>query len=102
MPLPTLTDAQRREALKKAAKARQARAQLKKDLKSGRKTLKQVLANTSDPIIGRMKVGSLLESLPGVGKARAAKKMQDLEISSSRRVQGLGSNQRENLLKEFS
>ena len=103
MPLPVLTDEQRREALKKAAIARQARAELKKKLKNGKMTLKDVLDKApGDPIIGRMKVGNLLEALPGVGKARATKKMEDLEISSTRRVQGLGSNQKQNLLKEFA
>lgn len=102
MALPQLTDEQRKAALKKAAEARQKRAELKKELKDGKLNLKAVLARSGDPIVGRMKVGSLLEALPGVGKARAAKKMEELEISDTRRVQGLGSNQRENLLKAFS
>jgi len=100
--LPNLSDEERRAALKKAAEARQKRAALKKQLKNGQVDLKQVLAREGDPIVGRMKVGNLLESLPGVGKARAHKKMEDLKISPTRRVQGLGSNQKENLLKEFA
>jgi hypothetical protein len=102
MALPNLSDAERRAALKKAAEARQARAELKRKLKSGSVILKDLLGNSDDPIIGRMKVGNLLESLPGVGKARATKKMEELDISPTRRVQGLGANQRQNLLKEFS
>ena len=102
MALPNLSDEERRAALKKAAEARQKRAALKKQLKAGEVNLKQVLRRTDDPIVGRMKVGNLLESLPGVGKARAVKKMEDLKISPTRRVQGLGSNQKENLLKEFA
>ena len=102
MALPNLSDEERRAALKKAAESRQKRAALKKQLKAGDVDLKQVLAREGDPIVGRMKVGNLLESLPGVGKARAQKKMEDLKISPTRRVQGLGSNQKENLLKEFA
>lgn len=102
MPLPSLSDEERRAALKKAAEARQARAELKKKLKSGSVSLKDILNKADDPIVGRMKVGNLLEALPGVGKARASKKMEDLEISPTRRVQGLGSNQKQNLLKEFA
>jgi len=102
MALPNLSDAERRAALKKAAEARQKRAELKRTLKSGKVSLKEVLSKSDDPIVGRMKVGNLLESLPGVGKARATKKMEDLDISPTRRVQGLGANQRQNLLKEFS
>lgn len=102
MALPNLSDEERRAALKKAAQARQARAELKKNLKSGKVALKELLSRSDDPIVGRMKVGNLLESLPGVGKARASKKMEELEISPTRRVQGLGANQRSNLLKEFA
>ncbi len=102
MALPKLSDAERRAALKKAAAARQARAELKKKLKSGSVKLKEMLSKTDDPIVGRMKVGNMLESLPGVGKARATKKMKELDISPTRRVQGLGTNQRANLLKEFA
>jgi hypothetical protein len=102
MALPNLSDAERRAALKKAAEARQARAELKRKLKSGSVILKDLLGNSDDPIVGRMKVGNLLESLPGVGKARATKKMEELDISPTRRVQGLGANQRQNLLREFS
>jgi ribosomal protein S13 len=43
----------------------------------------------------------VLESLPGVGKARAAKIMERLEISPTRRVRGLGANQRKALEAEF-
>ena len=102
MALPNLSDEERRAALKKAAEARQARAELKKNLKSGSVSLNELLKRSGDPIVGRMKVGNLLESLPGVGKARATKKMEELDISPTRRVQGLGANQRANLLKEFA
>jgi ribosomal protein S13 len=49
-----------------------------------------------------MKVSSVLESLPGVGKVRARKLMEKLDISASRRVRGLGAKQRDALLGEFS
>jgi ribosomal protein S13 len=48
-----------------------------------------------------MKVSSVLESLPGVGRVRAKKIMERLDISESRRVRGLGAKQREALLAEF-
>jgi ribosomal protein S13 len=48
-----------------------------------------------------MKVSTLLESLPGFGKAKAAKIMAELEISDSRRVQGLGARQREMLMERL-
>jgi signal recognition particle GTPase len=98
MALPQLTDAQRKEALEKAAQARHARAELREKIKSGKVTLQEVL-DSDDPIASRMKVSTLIESLPGYGKAKAAKIMDELGISSTRRVKGLGARQREQLLE---
>ena len=102
MPLPTLTPEQRQQALEKAAEARRKRAELKAQLKSGKVSLSTVLRGDSDDTVGKMKVASVLESLPGVGKVRARKIMEKLEISASRRVRGLGSKQKGALLAEFS
>ena len=102
MPLPTLTEEQRREALAKAAEARRKRAELKGQLKSGQTALKDVLNRREDEVVGKMKVSAVLEALPGVGKVRARKLMERLDISASRRVRGLGAKQKEALLNEFS
>jgi hypothetical protein len=101
MPLPTLTEEQRKEALAKAAEARRRRAELKDKLKRSEMSLRDVLNSDSD-VVGKMKVSSVLESLPGVGKVRARKLMERLDISSTRRVRGLGAKQREALLGEFA
>jgi signal recognition particle GTPase len=101
MPLPVLSAEDRAKALEKAAEARRKRAELKGQLKSGKLTLKDVLAR-SDDTVGKMKVSNVLESLPGVGKVRARKIMERLDISASRRVKGLGAKQRESLLGEFA
>jgi hypothetical protein len=102
MPLPTLTPEQRQQALEKAAEARRKRAELKAQLKSGNMSLATVLARDSaDETVGKMKVSSVLESMPGVGKVRARKIMEKLDISASRRVRGLGSKQKDALLAEF-
>jgi len=98
MALPKLSDADRQAALKKAAEARQKRAELRAKIKSGDMTFAQAMAQDSDPIVARMKVSTLLESLPGYGKAKASKLMDELDISSNRRVQGLGARQREQLM----
>jgi hypothetical protein len=102
MPLPTLTEEQRREALAKAAEARKRRAALKEQLKGGQMTLKDVLDRKGDDIVGKMKVSAVLEALPGVGKVRARKLMERLDISATRRVRGLGTKQRDALLTEFA
>lgn len=102
MPLPTLTPEQREQALKKAAEARKRRAEVKGELKSGKRTLSDVLKKaTGDDTLGKMKVSAVLESLPGVGKVRAQKIMEELDISATRRVRGLGSKQRQMLLDRF-
>lgn len=102
MVLPPLTPEQRAAALDKAAVARRARAGLKVQLKTGGATLDEVLiSGDRDEIIGKMKVVAVLEAMPGVGKVRAQQIMERLEISSSRRVRGLGTKQREALQREF-
>ena len=55
----------------------------------------------NDEAVAKLKVSALLESLPGVGKVRAAAVMEQLEIAPSRRVRGLGERQRQALLNEF-
>jgi hypothetical protein len=103
MPLPpALTPDQRQAALDKAAEARKRRAELKERLKMGSTTLQELLASADgDDIVGKIKVLVLLESLPGVGKVKARRTMEELGISESRRVRGLGPQQREALLRVF-
>lgn len=103
MPLPPpLTEEQRREGLKKAALTRRKRAELKEQLKSGRARIEDLLERTEDEIVGKMKVESVLQSLPGVGRVRAKQLMERVNISPTRRMQGLGQKQKENLLTEFA
>jgi S13-like protein len=102
MPLPTLTEEQRRDALAKAAEARKKRAEIKGELKAGKLDLKGLLDRSGDDIVGKMKVSVVLESLPGVGKVRATRLMEELDISATRRVRGLGAKQREQLLGKFA
>jgi hypothetical protein len=102
MPLPVLTEEQRREALAKAAEARRKRADLKGKLKTGQLSLRDLLDQRQDDIIAKMKVSSVLESLPGVGKVRARKMMERLDISATRRVRGLGAKQKQALLGELA
>lgn len=103
MPLPELTPDQRAEALQKAAAARRVRADLKERLKRQELSVADVLvAGETDGVIGKMRVSAVLEALPGLGKARAQKIMERLEISPTRRVRGLGAKQRQALEREFS
>jgi hypothetical protein len=102
MPLPELDDESRRQALEKAAEARKVRAELKQQLKAGEIDFGEVLRRADgDEIVGKTKVSAVLEALPRVGKVRARRLMERLDISPSRRVRGLGAHQREKLLREF-
>lgn len=96
---PTLTDEQRLAALDKAAEARRVRAELKERLKMGSVSLEELLEQSSDDVVGKTKVLAVLESLPGVGKVKARRLMDECHISESRRVRGLGGQQRAALLE---
>ena len=103
MPLPEQDDEALRAALNKAAEARKLRAEMKRRLKSGEIDLHEVLERAQhDKVVARTYVSDILESMPKVGRVRARRLMERLDISSSRRVRGLGVNQRKRLLDEFS
>jgi hypothetical protein len=104
MPLPPpLTDEQRKAALEKAAESRRARALVKAELKSGELDFTELCKRAeTDEVIGKMKVISVLESLPRVGKVKARALLEHASVSDTRRMQGLGKNQRERLLEKLS
>lgn len=99
MSLPPMTPGQRAAALAKAAQLRTARSQLRASLKRGEITLAGAL--NEDAAAG-MKVSALLQGLPGVGKVRAERVMQQHKIPANRRVRGLGPGQRAALEAEFA
>ncbi len=103
MPIPPkLTDEQRRAALVKAAEVRRTRAELKMRLKMGSLTFTELLVQAEgDEVIAKTKVLAVLESLPGVGKVKARRLMVTIGIAESRRLAGLGPQQRQALLAEF-
>ncbi|MFT4659374.1 MAG: hypothetical protein ACI8V4_003572, partial [Ilumatobacter sp.] len=74
---PQLTPEQRAAALQKAAEARTARAEIKARLKMGSMTLKEAL-DSDDNNVGKLKCVSMLESLPGVGKVKARRLMEEI------------------------
>ena len=103
MPIPPkLTAQQRAAALAKSTASRQVRAATKARVKSGDLSLSAVFdLAKSDEAIAKMRVVELLESFAGVGKVRAIATLDRLQISQTRRIQGLGVAQRQNLLREF-
>jgi guanylate kinase len=88
---PQLTLEQRQEALLKAAASRKRRAEVKLKLRTGEFSIDTILdLAKNDDAIAKMRVKELLESLTGVGKIRAQTLMERLNISPTRRMQGLG------------
>ena len=101
MSVPELSDDARRAALQKAAEARRIRAELKQQLRDGEVSLADVLARSGDEVIGKTQVSDVLECLPRIGKKTARRTMEQLDISESRRLRGLGDRQRAKLLETF-
>ena len=86
MTLPTLTPEQRAEALEKAAAARSQRARIKSELKSGELKLSEFFAASETDDVGTTTADAILT---------------DVHIAESRRVRGLGANQRAALVERF-
>ena len=103
MTIPPLSDEQRQQARHAATEARRRRAGIKQRLRSGERSLAEVLnlAETDD-VIAHAKVIDVLKALPRVGAVRATKVMQRLDIAANRRLRGLGKHQTAALIAEFS
>jgi hypothetical protein len=100
--LPQLTDEQRDAARAKAAEARRVRAEVKNLLKMGSLSLADLFERTKrDDVVAKMKVVQAIESLPGVGKVKARRAMEEVGIADTRRLRGLGEQQRARLLEMF-
>lgn len=96
---PILSEEARNAALAKAAQARKVRAELKERLKMRSVTLAEVLTLAkTDDTVAKTKVLVILESLPGLGKVKARKVLETVGIAETRRLQGLGEQQKVKLL----
>ena len=99
MALPILTPEQRAAALEKATAARKARSELLAAVKAGQLSIADVIAKAeSDDTVKKTKVLALVKAMPGIGAVRAAKILTELAIADTRRIGGLGDNQRRALL----
>jgi len=75
---------------------------VKNRLKYSQGSLAQVLEQArTDDVLGKLKVSSLLESLPGIGKIKARAIMAEIGISETRRLRGLGPHQARALVERF-
>jgi hypothetical protein len=101
MALPKLSLDEKRQALKKAQEMRSQRAKIRQNLKRGKTTITEVLADMNNDIIAKMRVVYLLESLPRIGKIKTQKIMNDIGIDETRRIQGLGNRQKQALIERL-
>jgi hypothetical protein len=101
MALPTLTPEQRQAALESARKARLVRAALLEKLKTGQTQLADVFsqadAEPNGPV-AKTKVTALVKALPGYGPKKSAELLGQIGIAETRRIRGLGEQQRKQLL----
>jgi guanylate kinase len=100
---PQLTPEERARALTKAKESRQVRAAVKNRVKTGELSIAAVIEmSKDDQAIAKMRVLELVESMSGVGKIRAKSILERLDISLTRRIQGLGRHQLQALEAEFT
>lgn len=97
-PVPEIDSDTRMAGLEKAMKVRGQRAAIKNLIRAG--DVSPVLALDMDAAQG-IKVRDLLRAVPGIGEAKADKMMQEVGISESRRVRGLGCNQKAALVEKL-
>lgn len=97
---PRLSSRARRRAGEKAVLARQDRAKVKEQVASGELFFFDLFKDERKSI-ARMKLVDLLQSVPGIGQARAQIIFERTKISPSRRIGGVGPRQVELLRQEF-
>lgn len=91
---------QRMDALRRANEIRVKRAQLKKDLKTGRVHVEEILKDPPD-YVGTAKVFDMLMAVPKFGRVKAGRFLNQCRISQSKTVAGLSDRQREELVNLF-
>jgi transposase len=92
-----MTAEQQRETLQKAAAARRERTRALAGLKNGNVTLAAVLDDKENPL-QRAFVRQVLRALPGIGAVTADRIMTEIGIDARRRIAGLGTRQRAELV----
>jgi hypothetical protein len=91
------TTEQRMQALALANEIRMGRAQLKRDMKVGRRHLRELLEQPPE-LIDTMKILDLLLAAPKVGRVKATKMLSRAQVAPSKAVGRLSPRQRCELL----
>ena len=92
---------QRMEALQRANEIRTSRAQLKRDLKSGRASIHRLLLDPPE-WVETAKVFDMLLAVPKYGRVKVNKVLVQCRISPSKTIGGLSERQRSELVSLLS
>lgn len=102
--LPTFTSDERRAHLRKAAELRLKRSEIKKQFAHGNLSFADIVElaqeekrEGTDKVCAKIRVSEIIRAKPGIGRAKCAHIMDDLAISPTRCVGGLGPRQIEHL-----
>jgi hypothetical protein len=95
--VPERTSAQRMRALRRANEIRSARAQLKRDLKAGKRKIENLLLDPPDYVLSA-KAFDMILAVPKYGRVKANKILTQCRISPSKTIGGLSERQRAELV----
>ena len=91
---------QRMDALHRANEIRSARAQLKRDLKSGRRSIHSLLLDPPE-FVETAKVFDMLLAVPKYGRVKTNRILNQCRISPSKTIGGLSERQRTELVSQL-
>ena len=91
---------QRMAALERANGIRSARAQLKRDLKAGRKSIVDLLSSPPEYVL-TAKVFDMLLAVPKYGRVKANRVLNQCRISPAKTIGGLSERQRAELVSRL-
>jgi hypothetical protein len=97
-PVPERTHDQRMKALRRANDIRTRRAQLKRDLKGGKKSVDGLLMDPPEWVM-TAKVFDMILAVPKYGRVKANKILTQCRISPSKTIGGLSQRQRAELVQ---
>jgi hypothetical protein len=98
--VPERTKDQRMKALRKANDIRSQRAQLKRDLKAGKKKVETLLLDPPDYVLSA-KTFDMLLAVPKLGRVKANRILTQCRISPSKTIGGLSERQRGELVQQL-
>ena len=98
--VPERTNDQRMKALQKANDIRSQRAQLKRDLKGGKKKIETLLLDPPEYVLSA-KTFDMLLAVPKLGRVKANRILTQCRISPSKTIGGLSERQRGELVQQL-